>query len=438
MTRSRTVAIALAAVGLFAAAYFTRGLWLGRPTSTEDDHPTAVASSDQVELSDQAQKNLRLTAAALRPTTYWKTLAVPGLVIDRPGHSDRGVIAPAAAVIAKVHRLPGETVRPGEVLFTLKLISESVQLSQTEFFRTAQDIKLAQAERQRIAPFKGSSVSEAQLIEVENRIARLETTAKAVRQELLNRGLSLAQLDGVAEGKFVTEIPVTAPAAADNDVLELQDLKVDLGQQVQAGQTLGFLADHQELAVEGRAFRDETPLIERSVREGWPVEIDFREGEGNWPKLDQTFHIRQVASVIDPETRTFRFILPLENQSRAISGGDRPRLLWRFRPGQRVRLRVRVEKLDNVFILPAEAVVREGAETYVFRRSGDTFTRKPVHVVYQDSREAVIANDGSVLPGVYVAQTGAATLNRMVKAQAGTVPKGFHVHADGSVHMGGH
>ena len=438
MTRSRILTTLVALGVLAGAAYLTRTVWRSPPTPDHDDEPAAITASDQVELSEQAQKNLRLTAAALRSTTYWKTLAVPGLVIDRPGHSDRGVIAPAAAVIARVHRLPGEVVRSGEVLFTLKLISESVQLSQTELFRTAQDMKLAQAERQRIAPFRGASVSEAQFIEVDNRIARLETTAKAVRQELLNRGLSIAQLDAVAEGKFVTEIPVTAPAAAETDVLELQDLKVDLGQQVQAGQTLAFLADHQSLAVEGRAFRDELPLIERTVRDNWPVEIDFREEPGNWPKLGQTFHIRQVASVIDPDTRTFRFVLPLENESRAIGGGDRSRLLWRFRPGQRVRLRVRVEKLDNVFVLPADAVVHEGGEAYVFRRSGDTFTRKPVHVVYQDSREAVVANDGSVLPGVYVAQTGAAALNRMVKAQAGTVPKGFHVHADGTVHMGGH
>jgi cobalt-zinc-cadmium efflux system membrane fusion protein len=435
MTRSSIVLSVAAAAALAAAAYLTRGLWIDRPAPPSEEPAPAAGGSDQVELSEPAQKNLRLTAEPLRATTYWKTLAVPGLVIDRPGHSDRGVIAPAAAVVARVHRLPGETVRPGETLFTLRLLSESVQLSQTELFRAAQDIKLAQAERQRLAPFRGASVSETQMIDVENRIARLETTAKAVRQELLNRGLSLAQLEGVAEGKFVAEIPVVAPAAADHATLELQDLKVDLGQQVQAGQTLGFLADHHALAIEGRAFRDELPLIERSVRAGWPVEVDFREGTGDWPALGQTFHIQQVASVIDPDTRTFGFVLPLDNQSRALGTGDRPRLLWRFRPGQRVRLRVRTEKLDNVFVVPAEAVVREGAETYLFRRSGDTFTRRPVHVVHQDAREAVIANDGSMLPGVYVAQTGAAALNRMLKAQTGTAPKGFHVHADGSVHM---
>jgi membrane fusion protein, heavy metal efflux system len=143
-----------------------------------------------------------------------------------------------------------------------------------------------------------------------------------------------------------------------------------------------------------------------------------------------------VANTIDPETRTFRFRFPLDNQARTGSGSGKDE--WRFRPGQRVRLLVRVERLENVFVLPAEAVARDGAEAYVFRRSGDAFDRKPVHVVYQDRRHAVVANDGSVPPGVHVATTGAAQLNRMAKAKSGAVPPGFHVHADGSVHAGNH
>jgi hypothetical protein len=47
----------------------------------------------------------------------------------------------------------------------------------------------------------------------------------------------------------------------------------------------------------------------------------------------------------------------------------------------------------------------------------------------------VLANDGSVSPGWFLAQSGAASLNRVLKAQAaGGVPVGFHVHADGTVH----
>lgn len=50
----------------------------------------------------------------------------------------------------------------------------------------------------------------------------------------------------------------------------------------------------------------------------------------------------------------------------------------------------------------------------------------------------MIANDGSVPPGLYVPQNAAVRLNRMVKSQSGALPKGFHVHADGTVHMGSH
>ncbi|HEX4606721.1 MAG TPA: efflux RND transporter periplasmic adaptor subunit, partial [Urbifossiella sp.] len=215
--------------------------------------------------------------------------------------------------------------------------------------------------------------------------------------------------------------------------IEVQEVRVELGQQVQAGQTLSLLADHRLLAVEGRAFPDEAPLLERSAREGWPVEVEF--GDDGWPPLGQAFRVGYVANTIDPDTRTFRFRFPLDNPSRPAGGG---RAEWRFRPGQRVRLLVRVEQLENVFVLPAGAVAREGADAFVFRRSGDAFDRKPVHLVYQDRGHAVVANDGSVPPGVHVATTGAAVLNRMAKARGSALPAGFHVHADGSVHMGSH
>ena len=220
---------------------------------------------------------------------------------------------------------------------------------------------------------------------------------------------------------------------------EVQELKVDLGQQVQAGQTLALISDHRFLSIEGRAFRDESPFLERTVKEGWSVEVDFAEdAPGDWPAHGQTFPVTYIANTIDPDSRTFRFLMPLENPSRIIERDGRPQILWRFRPGQRVRLQVRVEAVPNVFVLPADAVAHEGAEAYVFRQNGDIFDRKPVQVVYQDRRSAVIANDGSVPAGVYVAQTGATQLNRMIKTQSGTAPAGFHIHADGSVHMGKH
>ena len=86
-------------------------------------------------------------------------------------------------------------------------------------------------------------------------------------------------------------------------------------------------------------------------------------------------------------------------------------------------------------MLPAAAVVREGPEAYVCRQNGDLFNRISVQVVHEDRLNVVLANDGSVTPGLYLAQNSAASLNRILKAQSSSgMPANVHVHADGTVH----
>src|SRR5262249_12519890 len=123
------------------------------------------------------------------------------------------------------------------------------------------------------------------------------------------------------------------------------------------------------------------------------------------------------------------------NQWQAYEENGDERFLWRFRPGDRLRLRIAVEKIENVFVLPQGAVVREGPEAFVFRQNGDLFDRIAVHVLHEDSSSIVIANDGKLRKNSYIAQNGAASLNRVLKAQlASGQPTNVHVHADGTVH----
>jgi len=422
----------------------------------------ASPPSDKIIVGDQAQKNLGLTAKRLQAGIFWKTIAIQGMVVDRPGFSDREVVAPAVGAISQLFHVPGDMVRPGDKLFTLKLASESLQQTQTELFKTSKNILLAEARRERLAS-GGEAIAKARVIEVENEISRLEVAAQAYRQELFNRGVSLADVNGVADGRLLSEITLVVPPRASAQALdgaslasastpideqplayEVQELTVELGEQVQAGQTLCHLSNHQSLAIEGRAFRDETSLLEQSVQEGWPVEVDFQEDAGaDWPAIEQAFPIRYIANTIDPITRTFAFLLPLENQYKSVDHGDRTQLLWRFRPGQKVLLRIRVDKLDDVFVLPADAVVLEGAEAFVFTQNVNTFERKSVHVLFRDRDRVVFANDGSLLTYLKgqerwtlaaVARTAAAQLNRMTKAGSSAAPTGYHIHADGSLH----
>ncbi|MEZ5940266.1 MAG: hypothetical protein R3C18_02665 [Planctomycetaceae bacterium] len=454
--------VAIVAI-LAGAAFFTRDRWLTMltkpaPESHVADAPPPVEEPKVLKLSAQARKNLELVAKPARTQTYWRTIQVPGEIVDRPGQSDRGVTSPAVGVVSEVHAFPGDTVRPGDRLFTLRLFSEYLQNTQKELFSATNETKLIQEQLDRLSPLaETGSIPRTKIIELESQLRRQEAAIQAHHQDLLTRGLNPQQIEKVASGQFVSTVDVVAPPRVksreklvtiqqaafqqgddddDGFAFEVQELNAELGQQVQAGQLLITLANHSSLYVEGHAFKREAPYLEKAAQNGWAISVEFAEDEpGSWPDLDQSFEIRYLSNSIDQASRTFGFFIPLANQSRAYEKGDATFIVWRFRPGQRVRLHIPVEELNDVLVLPSAAIVREGPEAYVFQQNGDLFNRIPVQVLHEDRLNIVVANDGSITPGLYLAQSAAASLNRVLKAQAASGMRAdVHVHADGTVH----
>ena len=451
-------------VGLSAAAFLIRERWTvliaARTASARavESAPAPIQEAKVLKLSAQARQNLGMVAKAAKPQVYWRTIQVPGAVIDRPGLSDRGVTTPAVGAVVQIHAFPGDTVKPGDRLFTLRLFSEYLQNTQSELFKATREVQIVKEQYGRLEEAaKSGAIPEVRLIELKNQLRRQNAVIQAYRQDLLTRGLQPQQIDEVAEGNFVSTIEIVAPppitASPPADTIqqiafqlvddgkpslayEVQELKVDLGQQVQAGQLLCLLANHHAIFLEGHAFKQEAPFLEQAATQGWPIDVEFTEDDSrHWPPLNQTFEIRHLANSIDPMSRTFDFFIPLTNQSRSYEKSGRTFIVWRYRPGQRVRLHVPVEELKNVFVLPSSAVVREGPEAYVFQQNGDLFNRIAVHILHEDRLNVVLANDGSVTPGLYLAQNGAASLNRVLKAQAASgIRADVHVHADGTVH----
>lgn len=454
------LAVVLLTVG-GVALFSTREYWSPLLSqSTDDPHaaetPPPVEEPKVLKLTPQARKNLGLVAKPAKTESYWRKIQVPGTVVDRPGRSDRGVTSPAVGIVTEVHAFPGDTVKPGDQLFTLRLFSEYLQNTQKEFFTATKETQIIQDRMNRIRSLvdKGA-VSKSDFIELENQLRRQAAALQAHRQDLLTRGLNPKQVESVARGTFVSTVDVVAPPIGSRQedsvtmeaalitgsepsglAYEVQSLNAELGQQVQAGQLLSTLADHSALYIEGHAFKREAPYLETAAQKGWHVTVEFAEDEpDHWPPLEQQFQIRYLSNSIDTESRTFDFFVPLSNQSRAYEKNGETFIVWRFRPGQRVRLHVPVEEMSDVLVLPAAAVVREGPEAYVFQQNGDLFNRIPVQVLHEDRLNIVLANDGSVLPGFYLAQSSAASLNRVLKAQAASGMRAdVHVHADGTVH----
>jgi multidrug efflux pump subunit AcrA (membrane-fusion protein) len=197
-------------------------------------------------------------------------------------------------------------------------------------------------------------------------------------------------------------------------------LPVKTGQQVEVGQTLCVLADHCELYIEGRAFEDDAARLREAMQKDWPVSATVLVGEREADAVNG-LTLLYLADQIDPESRAFRFYLSLPNEVLLDRSTERRHrfVQWRIKPGQRMQLHVPLEKWQERIVLPVESVVEEGAESYVFQQNGDHFDRIPVHVEYRDQVSAVIANDGSILPGDIVAGSGAYRMHLTLKNMAG-------------------
>jgi multidrug efflux pump subunit AcrA (membrane-fusion protein) len=445
----RRLAAGLVLIALVGAAYWTQQHWWpylfpqSEAGAATEELPDPDKPPDRIKLSPQAQENLGLRSATLTPRPYWRSLLLPGVVIDRPGETYVGVHARVGGVIADITVRPGELVRPGQTLLRLELISEFLQAAQIELAKTSSELVLARIEQQRIARLvEGGTAAAGELTRQQNQVERLSRLAGSLRQQLQLYGFSNDQLQRIEKGEVETAVLVNVPLRPDwpsaQTVYEVKELKVRLGDQVAAGAPLCTLADLRWLFIEGWAFASESQALTRAATYNWPIVAEFTDEEpGDWPPLGP-LTIHHFGNQLDPQNRTFPFYLSLPNQSRALERNGKTYVAWRFRPGQRVRLRVPVEKLvtygpDGVtpldpYVVPVEAVVRDGPEAYVFVQAGDLFIRKPVHVLYENHREAVIANDRSISQAELVVLNQAAALQRALKAASNASDAEPHDH----------
>lgn len=436
------VALTLAA-GMTAIAFYQWKRKQPADSAKADEKPVKKIQdgTTPARVGAEARKNLNLVSKPAQLTTYHRKIDIPAVITDRPGVSDRGVVAPVTGIVTEIHAHPGKLIAPAASLFTLRLVSEALHATQLELFKATKEIDIARQQKQRLEGLAASGgLAGSRIIDIDNQMERMAVNVQAYRQALIARGLPLESIEAAAKGNFVTEITVRAPeetsAEPSSFQFEFQSLKVELGQQVDAGAVLCILADYRQLLIEGRGFKKDMPLIQEAAKEQFPIEmaLDGDDGKG-WPALPKDLSIEHVANLIDPASRTFAFYLPLANQQQSYSHDDHSHTVWRFRPGDRVRLSIGVQELKDVFVLPQAAVVRDGPEAYVFRQNGDLFDRIAVHVKHEDAASIVIANDGKLRKGAYLAQNAAASLNRVLKSQlASGQPTNVHVHPDGATH----
>jgi multidrug efflux pump subunit AcrA (membrane-fusion protein) len=435
----------LLATGAAAAVLWSRWLpaareWVGvsrqQPAPHDDhngghnhDHP-GHEEGNSLELSDQARNNIGLKVTTIELKPFEKTVTVPGIITERPGRTILEVAAPMTGVITEIAKVQGEAVEPGELLAEMRLTHEELVQAQGDLLRTAESLDVTKREIARVEDIiREGALAGKTLIDLNYEKQKAEAALRAQRQTLVLHGLSEEQVAGILETRrLLPRLSITVPAGYakeispdDRPTLQVQELRVERGQHVNAGDVLFVLADHRELFIEGRAFEQDVAAISNAIANNWKVSAAIENKSGPPADAATGLSIAFMANKVDPESRAFRFYVTLPNHIlRETKAADGRRYLdWKYKPGQRVQIRVPVEEWKERIVLPIEAVAFEGNEAFVFQANGDHFDRRPVHVEYRDQEWAVIANDGSLFPGDLIAESGAFQLQTALKSKAG-------------------
>ncbi|WP_459556825.1 efflux RND transporter periplasmic adaptor subunit [Lacunimicrobium album] len=413
-----------------------------------DSHEHDESSS--LEMTSQAKMNLGLTDEFVKPIQlqdFRRTIAVPAIVVARPGRTQIKVSTPLTGVITHVHAITGEAIQPGSLMFEIRLTHEDLVETQTQFLQSLGELDVENREIARLEEVTASGAVPAKTL-LERRYAKdkLEALLAAQGEALRLHGFSNRQVDEiVSKRQLLRDLSIVAPALDQPDrnedkelklstttkpvshhanpsgetSLVIEQLNVQKGQSVNAGELLCTLADYSILYIEGQAFEQDSAAITQASERGWTVSAVFP-NEGGETVL-KALKLAFVGNSVDPETRSLPLFVNLPNQViRDQTSPEGQRFIsWKYRPGQRLQLRIPVEEWKEQIVVPVDAIVKDGADWYVFQQNSDHFDRVPVHVKYRDQSSAVIAYDGAIFPGDVIALRSAHQMQMALKNKSG-------------------
>ena len=442
-----------------------------QPAGDDHGHP-GHDETNSIALSPEARRSLNLKTGEVAVGTFVRRITVPGTIVPWPGRTHVTIAAPLTGTVTAVHVARGESINSGAPLYTLRLTHQDLVRTQSEFLQTLGEADVERQEVERLkAVAESGAIARRSLLERQYALEKLEAELRARRESLLLHGLSEAQVQRIEnQRKLVREVTIFAPvmhtdrslhddalegaaspidvqpvdyqapemdvgsSAHDDDHIDVQfvvtELTAERGQSVDAGEPLTVLANYEVLLAEGHAFQQDADALIEAARTKAPVQVILEGGDRSQRVLSD-LQIAYVDSEVRTASRTLPFYVPLENERlREELHGQRRYTNWRFRPGQRLRLRVPVEQFEGVIVLPVEAIAKEGAESYVFVENGDHFERRAVEIVRRDQLSVAIANRGALFPGEMVALSDAHQLQMAMKnlAGSGADPHAGHNH----------
>lgn len=353
---------------------------------TEHDHSEETEMDDihtnHVHLSDAQQElaGIELGKAVQRPVA--NTIGCTAYV-DVPPTSLASVYSPVEGIVQTVRHLPGEYVKKGTILTRIQ--HPNLVILQQDFIESQAQLTFLQQDAERkatLAEAEATSARNSQ--EAQAKLAQQQAHLKGLRAQLQLLGINANDL--AAGGDIQSSIALHAPITG-----YLTEVNVNQGQLVAPTDLLYEMVDNTHKHLELNIFAKDLHLLHEHQR----IEAYV---PGNGQHYEAEVHL--IGKRVDPKDKSIR-----------VHGHftDEPLDLL---PGTYLQARIFTDE-TLAWTVPETAIVRQGAEAFVYAQEEDGF--EPIAVEIDATRDSfAIIRDAAhiqdktlVLRGAYYLQEGA-------------------------------
>lgn len=339
----------------------------------------AAAPADPYFIAANAELAAALETGRAELTEVRETQRVPGRVeVDETRMARVG--APVAGRITDLQMKVGDMVKRGQVLATLN--STDLSTAQLAYLKArSEHLQAARAAGRAQQLLQADVIGAAEVQRREAEHTQRQAELNAARGQLRVLGMSEEAITRLAESGTITSIS-NIVASVSGTVI---DRKVTEGQVVQPADALALVADLSQVWV----VADVPEQSAGHLKAGESVVVEI-------PALPDRLvegRLSFVSPTVNPETRTVRARLDLDNAERL------------YRPAMLASVIIK-GKLEKKLTLPRDAVVREENRDYVFVPVQGGFRMQPVTLGadYDGKREVtggLRADDRVVVRGAF-------------------------------------
>lgn len=439
--------------------------WLANaPEVAADDAADDATAGGVFDISMAAQETygMQFSKVGELADSYVQHIDVPAFVRERPTTSNLQASSRMSGIVRRIFVQVGQSVREGDPLMELELTGDALASSQAVLLDSVQQLQIIDDEIERLRPVAKEGIARKNLIEKQYERRRMVSIIESKRQELLIRGLTEQEVDGIIRNsKLVRSVVIRVPsgirpekppnmtikrdelggqfrlvsdATADDNgqwVYSVESMMVSPGSVLDDGEPVCDLAYHETLLIEGQAYERDLNTVSELINTQSPVSVEV--GDSNQPVIIKDLKILYMDNHVDKQTQTYRFYIEIPNEVLAenISPDERRFRTWRFKPGQRGHVRMPQKRWQKHLILPANAVAEEGLDHVIFRRTGvhdhfdgdmpphSEFKKLVVTVAYKDQYNVVVDHKNQLSQKQTIAINNADMLLRASSADTG-------------------